>query len=440
MRTDHPSVKRFEARLPLAAGPAAPLDAGTLRAICLRAGADDAGFVAIGRSELDADRAGILSAFPRTRTLVALVGRMHREPIRSPARSFANLEFHQVGHHLDEVARRVVEELDHLGVAAVNPAMAFPMEMAEERAWVVSHKTVAVAAGLGHMGIHRNVIHPRFGSFVLLATVLVDAEVSLQGAPLSDNPCLECKLCVAACPVGAIAPDGRFDFAACYTHNYREFMGGFGDWVGTIAGSGSARRYRERVTDAETGSMWQSLAYGPNYKSAYCLAACPAGDDVIGPYLEDRKGFVARIVNPLRNKQETVYVVAGSDAEEHVRRSPRKTPKRVHNGLRARSIGGFLAVLPVLFQRGRAGDLAATYHFRFTGQEPREATVIIRDGRLEVRRTLEGTPDLLVTADSRTWLRFLSGDASLVWALLGRRIRLKGSPRLLLAFGRCFPS
>ncbi|WP_425295806.1 hypothetical protein [Nocardia abscessus] len=42
----------------------------------------------------------------------------------------------------------------------------------------MAHKTVAVAAGLGVMGLHRNVIHPKFGSFVLLATVLVDAQVS----------------------------------------------------------------------------------------------------------------------------------------------------------------------------------------------------------------------------------------------------------------------
>ena len=32
---------------------------------------------------------------------------------------------------------------------------------------------------------------------------------------------------MAACPVGAIAPNGDFNFSACYTHNYREFMGGF---------------------------------------------------------------------------------------------------------------------------------------------------------------------------------------------------------------------
>jgi len=52
----------------------------------------------------------------------------------------------------------------------------------------------------------------------------------------------------------------------------------------------------------------------------------------------------------------------------------------------------------------------------------------------------QGEADLRVTADSDTWLRFLRKEASLPWALLRRRVRFKGSPRLLLAFGRCFPS
>ena len=30
--------------------------------------------------------------------------------------------------------------------------------------------------------------------------------------------------------------------------------------------------------------------------------------------------------------------------------------------------------------------------------------------------------------------------ANLLWALLRRKIRIKGSPRLLVAFGKCFPS
>jgi epoxyqueuosine reductase QueG len=108
-----------------------------------------------------------------------------------------------------------------------------------QKMWVVSHKPVAVAAGLGHMGIHRNVIHPRFGNFILLGTILLDVAVTEESKPLDYNPCLTCKLCVAACPTGAIASDGHFDFSACYTHNYREFMGGFVNWTHTVAASGS---------------------------------------------------------------------------------------------------------------------------------------------------------------------------------------------------------
>jgi len=74
-----------------------------------------------------------------------------------------------------------VAALERAGVRAINGGAAgFPMEADRwgGKMWVISHKPVAVAAGLGHMGIHRNVIHPKFGNFVLLGTVLVDAEVT----------------------------------------------------------------------------------------------------------------------------------------------------------------------------------------------------------------------------------------------------------------------
>jgi len=291
------------------------------------------------------------------------------------------------------------------------------------------------------MGIHRNVIHPRFGNFILLGTVLIAAEATAYDQPLSYNPCLECKLCVAACPVGAISPNGDFNFSACYTHNYREFMGGFTDWVEQIAESKDALDYRKRVADTESASMWQSLSFGANYKAAYCLAVCPAGEEVIGPYLTDKAGHLREVVRPLQEKEETVYVVAGSDAEDHVaRRFPLKTIKRVGNGLRSRSIQRFLSGLPLTFQPGKAAKLNTVYHFTFTGKEPKEATVTIRDGTLQVRDGHQGEADLRVTADSETWLGFLAKERSLLWALLRRKIRIKGSPRLLVAFGKCFPS
>lgn len=419
------------------------LNADELRRLCLDAGAEDAGFASIDAPALAEERPYILRALPRTRALISLVGRTARGNIRNPARSLSNLEFHEAGSRLDETARRVALALESRGVEAVHPAVGFPMEADRwgDRTWVVSHKPVAVAAGMGRMGLHRNVIHPRLGSFVLLATVLVADEVDGYGRELDYEPCVGCQLCVAACPVGAIKTDGGFDFGACYTHNYREFMGGFGQWVESVADAKDGLDYRRRVSDAETVSMWQSLAFGPNYKAAYCVASCPAGTDVIGPYRASKKGFVDEVVRPLRDKEETLYVVAGSDAERHAaERFPRKRLKRVAGVLRARTIPGFLRGARLAFQSGAARGLDAAYHFRFTGAERAEATFVIRDGRLRIEEGLRGTAALRVTADSASWLGFLAKEKSLFWLLLTGRIRLKGDPWRLADFGRCFPS
>ena len=223
-------------------------------------------------------------------------------------------------------------------------------------------------------------------------------------------------------------------------------MGGFGDWVEQLAEAKSGLDYRAKVSSPETVSMWQSLAFGPNYKSGYCIAVCPAGDDVVGPFQASRGGFLQANVKPLQEKSETIYVVPGSDAEAHVaRRFPHKRRKRVRGSLIPRTIAGFLSGMGHTFQREQSAGLDAVYHFTFTGREPRSATVTIRNRTLTV---VEGhandgnatKPDLRVTADSDTWLGFLAKERSLVWALLRRKIRIKGSPRLLVAFGKCFPS
>src|SRR5258708_8332374 len=137
-------------------------------------------------------------------------------------------------------------------------------------------------------------------------------------------------------------------------------MGGSTDWVEKIAESKDALDYRKRVSDPESASMWQSLGFGPNYKAAYCLSVCPAGEEVIGPYLTNKSDYLKETVRPLTEKEETVYVVPGSDAEGHVaRRFPNKRTKRVGNGLRVRSISTFLQGLSLTFQPGKSKGLDA---------------------------------------------------------------------------------
>jgi Fe-S-cluster-containing hydrogenase component 2 len=316
------------------------LDADWLRSICLDAGVDDVAFASVDNPDLVSEISHVQEALPGTRSYISLVVKMNRDNVRSTARSVANQEFHRSGEILNEAAHRITRTLEDRGYRALNPSATFPMEMDRfpGRIWVVAHKPVAVAAGLGVMGIHRNVIHPRFGNFILLGTILVDTDIHVYGKPLDYSPCLECKLCVAACPVGAIGKDGQFDFMACSTHNYREFMGGFTDWVQTVADSADAEDFRSRVTDAENASMWQSLSFKPNYKAAYCLAVCPAGEDVIEPYLDDRKAFMDQVLKPLQDKRETLYVLPNSAAKAYAeKRFPHKPVRTVNSGVTGRS-------------------------------------------------------------------------------------------------------
>jgi len=140
---DHPTVIKVR-RSGVASQAPPQLESKWLRQVVLDAGADDVGFVEIDRAELSEERAYIEAIFPAARTPISFVTRMNREPVRSPARSVANVEFHHPGERVNEIARTVFSGLQVRGVGAENAAMGFPMEMArfpDGRIWTIAHKT-----------------------------------------------------------------------------------------------------------------------------------------------------------------------------------------------------------------------------------------------------------------------------------------------------------
>ncbi len=435
---EHPTVKWFTSTPPTARLIRDPR-CRLAQAALPRCGADDVGLVEIGRPALDDQRDDILRSFPPTKTLVSFVCRMNREPIRSPARSVANLEFHHTGDQVNEVARKVVAAWNAQGIRAINPAMGFPMEMDRfpgGKIWVVSHKPVAVAAGLGHMGIHRNVIHPKFGNFILLGTVCGRRGDGIRpAARIQPMPGMQAVR--GGVPGRRHLPDGHFNFSACYTHNYREFMGGFTDWVEQIADSRTLSTTASRVTDPESASMWQSLSFGANYKAAYCMAVCPAGEDVIGPYLTDKAGHLQRGRPSVAGKGGDRLRRPRLGCRSHVaRRFPNKNENESATDCgpaRSRLPDG-LPHVPA----GQAAGLERRYHFTFTGKEPRQATVTIRRRHAAGagRPSRQGGPAR--HGRQRNVARLPGQRAESGVGTLCRRIRLKGSPRLLVAFGKCF--
>jgi epoxyqueuosine reductase len=76
-------------------------------------------------------------------------------------------------------------------------------------------KQLAVEAGLGWIGRQSLLITPEFGSFVLLAELVVDQEVDCYDTPFEGSRCGECLRCVEACPNSAILPTKCIDARRC---------------------------------------------------------------------------------------------------------------------------------------------------------------------------------------------------------------------------------
>ena len=294
--------------------------AEVIRQICLEAGADEVGLVESSRPELAQERPGILESYPATQTVISLSRGMNRENVQSPARPLYNGELRRTEEDLSMISGEILRHLNGQGIRGVILNPAFPMDMNgwPGKTWEVSHKTIAVEAGIGVMGFNRLVLSPRFGSTILLNSIFINARVDHYDQHLEPNPCLKCGLCAAVCPTGAVQKDGSFDFLACAIHSYRDWSGGL-DWVEALLTSKDLEAYRASYQDRETMSLWQAMMFGFNHKCGYCQAVCPVGDVGISRYLANKKGYVQEIVKPLKERAEPVYVIASSQAEKRVK-------------------------------------------------------------------------------------------------------------------------
>ena len=297
-----------------------------IRNICLEAGADDAGFVDVDREALASERKYIHSVYPAARSIISIIKVMNRENIQTPSRYITNDEYHNVSDEFAAISRTILRRLNGMGIRGLVPPKGWPMDLTRwpGRIWDISHKIMAVEAGMGKMGLNRLVLHPRYGAFVQLQSILIDAELDAYGRPLEEDPCIHCNLCASVCPTGAITKGEPFDFFGCSTHTYRDNMMGFQNWIDAIITAKDYPEYRTRFDDRETAFMWQSLMFRMSYRCSYCVSVCPAGEDVKPLYLSDKKAFVKQILDPLRQRVEPVYVKAGSKAETAARRNGAK--------------------------------------------------------------------------------------------------------------------
>jgi epoxyqueuosine reductase len=81
----------------------------------------------------------------------------------------------------------------------------------------VTEKVWAIRAGLGWRGRNSLVINKDIGSFIFLGEIVTTAEFIYDNASARDR-CGSCRLCIDACPTGAICNDRTIDARRCISY------------------------------------------------------------------------------------------------------------------------------------------------------------------------------------------------------------------------------
>jgi len=77
-------------------------------------------------------------------------------------------------------------------------------------------REAAARSGVGFYGKNTMVITRRYGSWVLLGTLVTDVEI--EPTPPLELDCGSCTLCVDACPTGALDEPGTLDSTRCLSY------------------------------------------------------------------------------------------------------------------------------------------------------------------------------------------------------------------------------
>lgn len=115
---------------------------------------------------------------------------------------------------LDQSALRLCNFIQDKGFNALAVPASIILDWENQRGHL-SHKHIAVLAGLGWIGRNNLLVNKQLGSHVRLATILTDMPLKVD-KPVKEY-CGTCRLCVNICPARAIKENpAEFDHIRCF--------------------------------------------------------------------------------------------------------------------------------------------------------------------------------------------------------------------------------
>ena len=152
-------------------------------------------------SGIDTEPEDLLDGFPRAVSIAVRLSDAVMDMIDRQPTPLYSSHYSRVNALLDDLAVRTTNLLQMNGARAV-PIPASQTLDSEKWTSYLSHKAVAIAAGIGWQGKSLLVVNPDFGPRIRLTTVLTDADLA-PDAPIK-NRCGKCHQCKDHCPAGAI--------------------------------------------------------------------------------------------------------------------------------------------------------------------------------------------------------------------------------------------
>ena len=148
---------------------------------------------------------------------ISLVARLSDAILAGITDRPTQLYFHhyrQANFFLDRVAFNRAQFIQQRGYGAL-PIPASQIIDWENQKGHLSHKKIALEAGLGWTGRNNLLVNPTYGARIRLVTILTDLPLPYSH-PLKED-CHQCKKCLQVCPAGAIKEkQENFDHLACF--------------------------------------------------------------------------------------------------------------------------------------------------------------------------------------------------------------------------------
>ena len=160
------------------------------------------------------DRADPKTILPSARSVISLaVNYYHPEDSKPEGECVGKVAQYAYGRDYHQVIGKKLKILSKYihGIAGENTQIKFYVDTGP-----ILEKAFAQQAGLGFFGKNTTIITRNYGSWVFLASLITDLELAVDES--HAGACGSCRICIDACPTGALLGDYRMDATKCISY------------------------------------------------------------------------------------------------------------------------------------------------------------------------------------------------------------------------------